>query len=502
MPTDLAVDLTAAIPDRNYSLREERAMRLVRILVAASAVLLSSVAASTWNPDPLLADLAQIRTAIDRDYPNREWLTSEREVSLDRWFARAEAAIRNGDNAGNARRALDQLIERFDDGHMLLRWPTRTQGTTAEANKPVPADSEAFCAARGYDAGQVSVGTAAGLPTYRRVEGDGPFNAGLVPIDGATIGVIRIGVFSPQGYPALCRKAVAATRTAVGRPCDDACEDRLLTEEYALLTRGLMRTVERLREAGADVLAVDVTRNGGGSEWAEAAARIVSPVPIRSAPMMVMRGDAWVARWHELAGQLRSEARRASSADRKTLSVYATRADALAGGSKPCDEGRACSRLADAGFGTGLVHSATASQFAGKHWAPTVFSPAQYPYRDHVWTGPLMVLVDGETWSAAEQFAALLQDNRSAIVVGERTGGAGCGHLDGNNPVTLANSKAVLEMPNCARFRKDGRNEVGGIVPDVATGIRWNDGATFAGHQTAKWLPEAVAKARAQRRGD
>jgi len=76
-------------------------------------------------------------------------------------------------------------------------------------------------------------------------------------------------------------------------------------------------------------------------------------------------------------------------------------------------------------------------------------------------------LVDRETWSAAEYFAALLQDNQAATVVGELTGGAGCGYTDGGIPTKLKNSGARLKMPDCVRFRADGSNEVNGITPDV-----------------------------------
>lgn len=105
------------------------------------------------------------------------------------------------------------------------------------------------------------------------------------------------------------------------------------------------------------------------------------------------------------------------------------------------------------------------------------------------------MLVDNETWSAAEQFAAVLRDNDAAIVMGTRTGGAGSGHLYGKSPITLSHSGATLELPNCVRFRKDGSNEVNGIVPDVATGMRWNDGPRFAGQLTAARLPDAIARA-------
>jgi Peptidase family S41 len=466
---------------------------LLRGLSLPGALALLLAAAPAWDAAPWLADLRQLRVAIDRDYPNRDWLVREREVDLDRLFDRAAEAIRAGQDDGDARRAFEALVKRFNDGHVELRWPVAAAAADVESSPP-PATAAAFCAAHGYAAGQVTAGTAAAIPGYRSIDGGGALAAGLVAAGGARIGVVRIGSFDPHGYPSLCERAVADAGIAPGRPCDEACEDRLLTRGYALLTLGLVTAVERLRAAGAEVLMVDITRNGGGSEWAEAAARIVAPVPLRSAPLAVLRDRARVDRWRDLAATLRKEAR-AIAGDRALLTDLAGRAERIADSLAPCD-GAGCARLVSTGFASGLLAELPAGRFDGKPWGPLVFSPAQYPYRDSVWPGPLIVLVDDETWSAAEQFAALLQDNGAAVVMGTRTGGAGCGHLDGNTPLVLSHSRAELELPNCARFRKDGSNEVGGIVPDVATGVRWNDGSAFAGRLTLARLPEAVAKAR------
>lgn len=455
--------------------------------------------APAWDAKPWLADLAQIRAAVDNSYPNRDWLTGEREVSLDRWFDRTADTIRASRSDAVARRALEKLVERFNDGHVVLSWPTPTTETIVGPDQSARAQAPSipsFCAARGYNAGQVTAGNAASLSGYQTIDVGGPFQSGLVSTERKIVGVIRIGVFSPQGYPAICEQALDNLRTDVRKPCDAACDDQLLTEAYAIMTRGLMTTIARLRAAGAQVLMVDLTRNGGGTEWAEAAARIVSPVSLRSAPLAVMRGDAWVRRWDDLAAKLRMEAKRASREDRSMLIDFSARAAATANGLKPCI-GSACTRLAQAGFASGLLSELASGQLDGRKWGVDVFSPAQFPYRDSVWKGPLIVLVDGETWSAAEQFAAMLQDNNAAVIMGARTGGAGCGHLDGNDPITLTHSKAKLEMPNCGRFRKDGSNEVSGIVPDVSTGVRSNDGPAFAGHLTMSLLPEAVERANA-----
>lgn len=474
--------------------------RSTKAFFSCAAPVLLVAAAPVWDSDPWLADLAQIRAAIETNYPNRDWLVGEREVSLDRWFDRTADAIRASRSDADARRALDSLIERFNDGHVSIRWPVITVEESSDPKQqldPQQAQSiSTFCAAQGYDAGQVTAGTAAILLGYRKIESDGPFQAGLVPVKDATIGVIRIGVFSPQGYPRACEQAVANVQIDFRKPCDAVCDDRLLTEAYAIMTRGLIATTERLRAAGAQVLMVDLTRNGGGTEWAEAAARIVSPVSLRSAQVSVLRGDTWVRRWNNLAMKLREEARHTSGVDRARLLEFSATAESTANGLKPC-RGSDCSRLANVGFASGLLAELPSGQLDGKKWAVDVFSPAQFPYRDRVWKGPLIVLVDSETWSAAEQFTALLQDNSAAIVMGTRTGGAGCGHLNGNDPITLTHSGAKLELPNCVRFRRDGRNEVSGIIPDVLTGVRWNDGPSFAGQITSSRLPEAVAKARA-----
>jgi C-terminal processing protease CtpA/Prc len=108
-----------------------------------------------------------------------------------------------------------------------------------------------------------------------------------------------------------------------------------------------------------------------------------------------------------------------------------------------------------------------------------------------------LVLTDQETWSAAEQFAALLQDNRAALIVGARTGGSGCGHSWGGTPTRLPNSGATLTLPDCARLRADGSNEVSGVVPDHLLAWRANDGRAFRARMLEAALPEAAARARA-----
>jgi hypothetical protein len=89
-----------------------------------------------------------------------------------------------------------------------------------------------------------------------------------------------------------------------------------------------------------------------------------------------------------------------------------------------------------------------------------------------LYTGPLFVLVDSHTASAAEQFLSHLKTAGRGIVIGRPTLGAGCGYTNGGLNVVLASSGLRIRMPDCVRYLHDGENEVAGIVPDIALDTR------------------------------
>ncbi|RYE04003.1 MAG: hypothetical protein EOP61_02320 [Sphingomonadales bacterium] len=467
---------------------------LFAALLAASPALAQTAPAPvpTWDAAPWLADLEQYRQALLTKYANLEWLNEERGLPVDRAFEAAKAAMAKAGSDAEARRPLDRMTAQIGDGHVKLRWPAVSPGAAG------PAGSKAAnCGALGYSARSARAGTAAALPGYRKVEG-GPFPAGLIESGDTMLGVVRIGVFDPHGYPALCEAAFAAISLPAGAGCDAACEDQVLTRSYRAMTSGLADTLKRLKAEGAQLLLLDISDNGGGSEWAEAAARMLSARTLHSAPTGFVRGEHWAKIWSGTAERLRGHAAKAKGAERAQLLAWAGEAEAAAReASTPCDPATGCTRLARAGTATGLVGSAPAGAFDGKPWANDVFTIAQHPYLQGAWDGPVILLVDNETWSAAEEVAAMLADNKVAVVMGARTGGAGCGYSWGGTPTKLAYSGATLEVPDCVRYRADGSNEVRGVIPDVLTGVRANDGPKLRAELTAAKLSEAIARARA-----
>jgi C-terminal processing protease CtpA/Prc len=449
----------------------------------------------SFDISPWLADLEQTRQAFRTKYANLESLQDEREINLDALFGDLTARMRHARNDVEARAVFDRLVQKTADGHVEIEWPEPAATGSQSKGGPTPADP---CQSMGFDARQNSPGTAFALPGYAPLGTDAsnPFSAGTTRVGKTKLGIIRIGVFQPQGFPELCRAAMAAQHIRPREPCDQRCQNRIIDWTYPRLTAAIEDRVRQLKRTGAAVLLIDITGNGGGSEWAEAVARIVSGKRLVSERRGMVRGEHWASQWRDLEQQLREFAAKAPPDDKRRLLTWASEAGAkLREAQTPCGGGSQCRRIADAGFSSGLVGAARSNSFAGKEWGYLVFSPALFPYHDGVWSGPLIVLVDDHTWSAAEEFAAVLQDNKAAVVIGARTGGAGCGHTNGGDPVLLTNSRAVLQLPDCVRFRKDGSNEVRGILPDVLAPIRDSDGPHFRASLVAQNLPAAIKRA-------
>jgi len=171
------------------------------------------------------------------------------------------------------------------------------------------------------------------------------------------------------------------------------------------LQQALSEAINDLKSRSVRYLVVDISGNGGGTEW------VTEVVGLLTDRVLVRQASRLVAPACDRSGIWRGEA--------------------------------VCPVLAPAGEPIQL-------QGAG------------------VWSGPMVILVDQDTGSAAEDFVAWLQQNDVAVVAGTRTAGAGCGYVNGGGRITLKEAPFDVMAPNCARFLNDGTNEIEGIKPDFA----------------------------------
>lgn len=435
-------------------------------------------ASVTFDPQPWLADLQEARIAFSTRYAGLEWEVFGRDHDISATFATARDRILHAHDEWDARVAFERLVHRFGDKHVGVSWLPPGGGNE-------PKFKGLSCEALGYTTSMQAKPLAALLPGFTPVSlpPDNLFSTGTLIRESKVIGVIKIPLFTARGFPSLCESAVEELHLDRAQPCDDACDEKIRVHAEGVMTLQLEAAIKAVQQAGASTLIVDIAGNGGGSEWNGAASRMLTPVRLESMRNYFMRGALWTRHFTSLGHDLQEAERNAQGNDRKMLAHFVQ----LVGERKrdaetPCDAGPlwqgehpSCVWLGDAFFTTGLLSSADPEALRAKPWASLVFSPMQYPYHEGVWRGPLIVLVDGGTGSAAENFAADLQDNHAAVIVGSPTVGAGCGHTDERAPIKLTHTGGVLDLPDCARFRLNGLNLSSGVQPDILVGLRVED---------------------------
>jgi C-terminal processing protease CtpA/Prc len=214
--------------------------------------------------------------------------------------------------------------------------------------------------------------------------------------------VLRIAQFGENQYAAAC---TAVFTPGIGQR---ALQLQVRSRQQTVLREALAA----LRKAGARRLLIDITGNGGGSEWVSEVTALMS------------------------ANEMSREQTRLA--------------------------GPACDRR-----GVWRGESACTVFAAGGERATLRGVGA--------WNGPVLILADRNTASASEDLVAWLQQNRVARVIGERTLGAGCGYMGGGGRTQLRASHFDVRMPNCARYLDDGSNEIDGLAPDIAIDMRVKD---------------------------
>lgn len=468
-------------------------------LAAAMAMACAPAAARDFTPEAWREDFAQLKAELARAYANLDWAVAERRMDLPALARTAEAQLGRAASDEEARRVFDRFLAGFGDGHLYIDWPRPARAKPADA-APAPAAKPAgrSCADLGYRAWRDPGLDFAAIAGWEKLDtaGSTSFPAGILATPGgARLGIVRISLFMEQAFPEACAQVHRETE-----PCDDACASRVQAEVGRRISRDLAAQLRALAARKVDAIVVDVTGNGGGSDWADAATRIVTAPGLEAPRLSFIRHPLWVKQLRDRLGDVEADLARkdlapAVRADleeaRKTLS----RAAAVA--AEPCErsglwEGKpACPLVAPPMFrSTGTLATLPAYSTKGLAADHALSMPSRYDFTEGAWRGKLAVLVDHDTASAAELFAATLQDNRRATIIGSLTFGSGCGYTGGGIGIRLAHSGATVKVPDCVRYRADGANEVEGVTPDVL--VAWRKG--LSRHQRSARAVAALAK--------
>jgi hypothetical protein len=421
-----------------------------------------------------LDDFHQILSEMSVHYANLESAIEDRKMDLPRLKQDTEAELRAAKDEPSARKAIEKFLTSFGDGHLNVHWPK-----PAPATKPAGDPAPGVCVRLDYvDHRRPGIDFSMSPRFSDMATAESKFfTGGILRLEGGTaLGVLRIGLFSEHSFPELCEQAIKDLQLTENAPCDDKCEDRIEIAAANLLTEELAKQADSLRAAGAQAILVDITNNGGGSDWVEPSARTLTQVPLRDARMGFIKHAHWTRQLEDHLHEVQEDLNR-HAASPISLSDAAKKIEqAIEQSKQPCDRSSVwetgkldCSLVVRNVLFSGaqIVDYAKPGTLDSLASKDALFYPSLYRYQEPSKSQPLYVIIDRNTWSAAEYFAAMLQDNHAATVIGELTGGAGCGYTNGGIPAKLKNSGGELAMPDCVRYRADGSNEVNGVTPDV-----------------------------------
>lgn len=431
-------------------------------------------AVKPFDTAPWQGDFVQLLAEMSRHYANLEWAVNDRHMDLAALREATQAKLGEAKDEAEARATLEKFLDAFGDGHLEIVWPRPDANEQSSPVTPAP-----LCERLGYSTRDNRPGIDLSmLPQFTPLQGEdaASFPGGLLSLShGRKVGVIRIGLFSETGFPAACEHVLQGLKLDASAECDSGCEDRVQLAVANLITATLSRRAKALRKAGATSLLVDITGNGGGSNWVEAAARVLSPKPLRESRYAFVRHPHWTDQLEERLKDVDADLAHGRGPHDVLEIAHAKLPHAIDESRKACDRDQVwqtgkldCSSLVTGILYTsGVLDYAAPGSFPGLQSREALYNPLRFDYTESRDRLPLYVAADRNTWSAAEYFPAILQNNHAATIVGELTGGAGCGYTNGGIPTVLKNSKAVVKMPDCVRLRTDGSDEVEGIRPDI-----------------------------------
>ena len=443
-----------------------------------------------------LDDFEHLKAELEASYPNLLWKASfESDVDLPAIALAAERALRRATADHEAFEAIAAFVEGIGDGHLYVADAEQSVGPLPSEARDLFDDAASACASIGYvnfDGGAYSLPfEAAGRFELIRGSPVSGFRTGIVTtVSGQKVAVVRVASFLSANLVEGCEAAfptvsMPATHADWPRWCSASCVARLRDETIARSIAFLRRDLELAWRRGAQTLLIDLGQNPGGEGWAWDLAQSLATRPL-DAPELGVVADGRLDRYlsveteelHARAHDTRDDpaTREAALAAHNALLKF--RIDVTS--STPCDlswvwsERRAWS--VDAVWQCGRVARLPQDASGRLVLDGTALAPEKRMSRGLEldvekigWRGALAVLVDRHSVSAAELFAGYLQDAGAAVIIGEQTRGAGCGFIGYHrSPIVLPSSGLQVVAPDCIILRKDGRNSVAGVRPDVA----------------------------------
>lgn len=452
----------------------------------AAAATLADQRAWVQDFDELLDEMAV-------GYANLEWAAERYELDLQELADDTRRRLLLATSERRARREIAHFLEHFADPHLVAEPVGITSPPLGSTPRQLPhidryTESNVVLRLFGYEGRdphwELDFHRMAG---FRSLAGD-PFPTGIIPLeDGRRLGVLRIAFFGEDRYEEEAEIAWDAYRPQIEGSCEVDCLLAFEADYRRHLIGVMAYRVEALVAEGIDALMIDVTGNGGGTEWSGQVAQAFASTPLTCLENGYVRNAHWTTQLQRRMGHIDQDLAREDldPAVRELLVQGQSQlSEVIHETTRDCDtaaiwrgEAPACPAVVRDAHVSCLDPGAVDRDLLRELDSYSVlFSEYGYERETPIYAGPLFVAIDEGTASSAEFFASLMQSNAQATIVGATSYGAGCGYTGPGIASFLESLDLKVAMPDCVRFRGDGSNELAGIEPDLVVDWAYSDG--------------------------
>jgi hypothetical protein len=440
----------------------------------------AEAARPSFNSKPWINDYSELRQHLEKSYANLTWFASPQgELDLPKLHRKTLSALNNSKSASEAKAVIESFVEAFYDGHLyILPKASTLPDTNKTLVSPLSRSSSSTLACAQLDFVHKK-GTAFSLPfevspgfeLLNSGESDS-FRTGIANLpNGKKIGILRVSVMRQNEFPNECERAWnKVTRNQKSGVCDSTCKEEVNDRAMEFLLEDLSQRLHAFSKLGVSAVLLDIGGNSGGNDLGDWIPRLFTSREIHSPRLGIVTDPKSVVYYDEQLAGISSALKGKNSST--ALSALNNAADEfkrlkeLALNIKKCDmswvwrERRAWfpldSKCTNLSFGQSYFSGALDFLKSGTLGSPEVEKSLYWPtiVSPYIgsWVGPVYVVVDKKTGSAAEATAAIFQNNKAAKIIGSKTAGYGCGFMYKDSEFTLSNSRLRVSIPNCVRL--------------------------------------------------
>lgn len=456
-----------------------------------------------------LKDYEYLKEELTVGYANLHEAVKKENIDLVELNQVTITGLKNATSKSEAQSIIQSFLKKFNDGH-LRAFPIKAPSITDQEadNNVYKTDSIDLALEKmGFEKNEVFYSIRYdSISGYRSLKlNDDPFDTGIVVSSKGNIGVLKLHSFGHWPYWKTAVKLWKLYREKIDKSCDSDCQEEFIQEVESVLSKKLIERLEQLQKENISSVLLDVSDNGGGTSWYEEVARFFSNKNLIGSKMSFVKHKHWnsILKEHlKLIEQDISNLSIKKELKQKLKLFKALVQEKINQTQKNCSLEEVwkqqkfdCTKLIEHSYATKLPFDIINDEQFNQLQTKQILNTSRFlPFRRNVYSGLLYIVQNKYSASATEGFTSLLQLNNEAVIIGKTSYGAGCGYSNGGINIELKNLGLIAKMPDCSRYRKDGKNEIYGIEPDIFINWKKNESEYLKGFKVIESIKNAKTK--------